>query len=132
MDKPLGPFHLHRAVAGQSFLEDPVAEGDLCSLLSNLLENAVEGCRAAGGDTVRASLHTEKGYLFISAANPAAGDVLAENPALRTTKREPAGHGCGVPLIRRIAAKYGGCAVFGMENGWFTADVMLCMEEADG
>lgn len=110
----------------------PVAEGDLCSLLSNLLENAVEGCRAASGDTVRASLHTEKGYLFISAANPAAGDVLAENPALRTTKREPAGHGCGVPLIRRIAAKYGGCAVFGMENGWFTADVMLCMEEADG
>lgn len=108
----------------------PVAESDLCSLLSNLLENAVEGCKVAGGDRVRMTLHTDKGYLFVSAANPAAGDVLADNPALRTTKRE-AGHGCGVPLIRRIAEKYGGCAVFGMENGWFTADVMLCMEEAE-
>lgn len=107
----------------------PVADSDLCSLLSNLLENAVEGCQRAGGDAVRASLHTDKGYLFVSVANPAAGDVLAENPLLHTTKAEPAGHGCGVPLIRRIAAKYGGCAAFGMENGWFTADVMLCMEE---
>lgn len=106
-----------------------VADGDLCSLLSNLLENAVEGCQKAGGNIVRASLHTEKGYLFLSVTNPAAGDVLAENPALHTTKSSPSGHGCGIPLVRRIAAKYGGCASFGMENGWFTADVMLCMED---
>lgn len=108
-----------------------VADGDLCSLLSNLLENAVEGCQKAGGDTVRASLHMEKGYLFLSVTNPAAGDVLAENPLLRTTKNSPSGHGCGIPLVRRIAAKYGGCASFGMENGWFTADVMLCTEDEE-
>lgn len=109
----------------------PIADSDLCSMLSNLLENAVEGCKNASGDTVRASLHTEKGYLFISVANPAESDVLAENPALQTTKPKPEGHGCGVPLMRRIAARYGGCVSFGMENGWFTADVMLCMEEAE-
>lgn len=109
----------------------PIADSDLCSLLSNLLENAVEGCKAAGGDTVRCSLHTDKGYLFLSAANPAAGDVLAENPTLHTTKADPSGHGCGIPLMRRIAAKYGGCASFGMENGWFAADVMLCMEDSE-
>lgn len=107
----------------------PVADADLCSLLSNLLDNGVEGCLAAGGGLVRASVHTEKGYLFITVANPAPADILEKNPRLVTTKRDVSGHGFGIPIIRRVAEKYNGCATFTVENGWFSADVMLCLEE---
>lgn len=107
-----------------------VADADLCSLLSNLLDNAVEGCRQAGRGSVRATLHTEKGFLFIRVTNPAPPDVLQKNPMLLTTKKDSGAHGFGIPMIRRIAEKYNGCVTFGTEDDCFAADVMLCLEEA--
>lgn len=106
-----------------------IADDDLCSLLSNMIDNGVEGCLRAGGELVKATLHTEKNSLFISVANPAADDVLTENPKLLTTKKNPQAHGFGIPIIRRIADKYDGAVSFAAEKGWFTADAMLYMEE---
>jgi signal transduction histidine kinase len=109
----------------------PIREADLCSMLSNLLDNSIEGCLAAGGDQIKASLHTEKGYLFITVTNPAPPDLMASNPQLTTTKHDTAAHGYGIPIIRRLADKYNGCVTFQMDNGFFVADVMLCLEEHD-
>ncbi len=106
-----------------------IADDDLCSLLSNMLDNGVEACLRAGKDLVRAALHTDKGCLFITVANPVAEDVIRLNPALLTTKDNAAGHGFGIPIIRSIAEKYDGFAAFHVEDGWFTADAMLYMEE---
>lgn len=105
-----------------------IADDDLCSLLSNLLDNAVEACLRAGGDTVRATLHTDKGCLFITVTNPMSGDVLKENPDLHSTKEQPS-HGFGIPIIRQIAEKYDGFVTFHGADGWFTADVMVYLEE---
>lgn len=107
-----------------------IADGDLCSMLSNMLDNGVEGCLRAGGDTVRATLHTEKNCLFITVTNPAVDGVLQKNPNLATTKSDPAAHGFGIPILRRIAERYDGIVSFSQEDGWFTADAMLYMEEA--
>ncbi|MCD7748499.1 MAG: GHKL domain-containing protein [Oscillospiraceae bacterium] len=104
-----------------------IADEDLCSLLSNMLDNSVEGCVRAGGSQVRATLHTEKGCLFISVKNPVAEDVTAGN--LTTTKKNPAAHGFGIPIIRRIAEKYDGFVTFRVDGGYFTTDAMLYMEE---
>ena len=104
-------------------------EGDVCSLLSNLLDNAVEGCLRAGGSLVKSTLRVEKGFLFVSVSNPVRGDVLAENPSLRTTKRAAAAHGFGIPVIRRIVEKHDGCITFACSDGLFTADAMLSLEE---
>lgn len=104
-----------------------IADEDLCSLLSNILDNSVEGCIRAGGGQVWATLHTEKGCLFISVKNPVAEDVTADD--LSTTKKNPAAHGFGIPIIRRIAEKYDGFVTFRVDEGYFTTDAMLYMEE---
>lgn len=107
-----------------------IADGDLCSMLSNMLDNGIEGCRRAGGSLVQTTLHMEKNCLFISVSNPAEGHVLQQNPRLLTTKGDSSSHGFGIPLLRRIAEQYDGIVSFSEENGWFTADAMLYAEEA--
>lgn len=106
-----------------------IADNDLCSLLSNMLDNSVEGCLRAGQSEVKASLHTDKNCLFITVTNPATEDVLSANPNLFSTKNNPTAHGFGIPIIRRIAEKYDGIVTFHAEDGWFTADAMLYLEE---
>ena len=104
-----------------------IADDDLCSLLSNLLDNGVEGCLRAGKDLVRATLHTDRDCLFITVTNPVSEDILKENPELHSTKDSPS-HGFGIPIMRRIAEKYDGFVSFHVDEGWFTADAMLYME----
>lgn len=106
-----------------------IEDDDLCSILSNMLDNGVEGCLRAGQSCVRATLHTDKNCLFITVTNPVAEDVLKINPELHSTKNNPTAHGFGIPIIRRIAEKYDGAVAFHMEDGWFTADAMLYMED---
>lgn len=106
-----------------------IADDDLCSLLSNMLDNGVEACLRAGQNCVKATLHTDKNCLFVTVTNPVTEDVLKTNPDLRSTKQNPAAHGFGIPILRRIAEKYDGIVSFHTENGWFTADAMLYMED---
>ena len=105
-----------------------IADDDLCSLLSNMLDNGVEGCLRAGKSLVKATLHTDKGCLFITVTNPADEAALRANPGLLSTKENAESHGFGIPIIRSIAAKYDGAVAFRVEDGWFTADAMLYME----
>ena len=105
-----------------------IADDDLCSLLSNLLDNGVEGCLRAGQNRIKATLHTDKNCLFITVTNPAPPNTLKTNPLLRSTKQNPQAHGFGIPIIRQIAERYDGIVRFSEEGGWFTADAMLYME----
>lgn len=107
----------------------PIADADMCSLLSNLLDNSIEGCLRAGESNVRATMHVRNGFLFITVINPAPADILDKNPSLLTTKANASGHGYGIPIIRRIVEKYDGCVTFSMDNGFFTADAMLSLED---
>ena len=106
-----------------------IADDDLCSLLSNMLDNGVEACIRAGESCVRATLHTDKNCLFVTVTNPVTEDVLKTNPDLHSTKNNPSAHGFGIPILRSIADKYDGIVSFHTENGWFTADAMLYMED---
>lgn len=106
-----------------------IADDDLCSVLSNMIDNGVEGCLRAGQNLVRATLHTDRNCLFITVTNPVAGDILKENPSLLSTKENASSHGFGIPILRRITEKYDGIITFHVEDGWFTADAMMYMED---
>lgn len=106
-----------------------IADDDLCSVLSNMLDNGVEGCLRAGQSLVRAALHTDRNCLFITVTNPVSRDILRENPSLLSTKENASAHGFGIPILRRITEKYDGIITFHVEDGWFTADAMMYMED---
>lgn len=110
----------------------PIAGHHLCSLLGNLLDNALDGSAGVEQPQIRVILRMKERYLYCCVSNRVDSDVLRENPALHTTKREAQEHGYGIPAIRKIAELYQGMTDFSVQNGEFVASVMLlCPEETE-
>ena len=107
----------------------PFSDVDLCSLLSNLVDNAIESCvrQKIEGASVEVMTAVRGQSLYICVKNPVAeGTNIGRSLKLRTEKSE-AGHGLGTKIVRRIACKYGGGHnyTFSVINGKFTAEVLL-------
>lgn len=109
--------------------ELPFAEADICSLLSNLIDNAAEASAACGSDEpVELSIRTEGNYLFVRVRNAVdASRSREELLSLKTSKKDRELHGCGTKIISKIAKKYGGAVKYGVTAGRFVSDVMLEM-----
>lgn len=106
----------------------PYRETDLCSLLSNLMDNAIEGAAQSGSHNpvVTVRIRPQRGYLFFRVTNPVDSQIPASRRlSLRTTKKDDRLHGFGTRMIRRIAERYQGSAKYAIRDGQFIADVML-------
>ena len=105
----------------------PVDEIDMCLVLSNLLENALEASlRTAPGRRqieITACVHADR-ILLIEVENAFDGEVNEKNGVFRSSKRRE--NGIGIQSVTRIAEKTGGTSTFTHQDGTFTAKVMLC------
>lgn len=106
--------------------EDLVAaEPDVCVLLGNLLENALEACTPLGSKGwVRLCAETagERG-LSIIVDNAAPAPPREQEGVFLSSKHE--GLGMGTQSVKAIAARYGGVAEFKWEDGVFYGSVLL-------
>ncbi len=112
--------------------ELPYEEIDLCSLVMNLLDNAIEACDGlpGGEKNVRLGIVADQGALVVTVANPSAKPpTYDEHGALLTTKGSRERHGYGTSIIRAVAEKYDGAADFSHDGGEFVARVMLALPE---
>jgi len=85
-----------------------ISDFDLCMLMGNALDNAVEGCLALPPESQR----------FIEIKGGVSANMLTvritnscpteRSPLLRTTKAEPHKHGYGLRIIRSTAKRYNG------------------------
>lgn len=103
------------------------AEVDISILLSNLLDNAIEGC--GGASEVELVIESRKSMLFVAVKNSTDKPVLTGNPTLATSKDDSGSHGYGVMSVKRIAEKYNGTAEFRDDNGFFIAEVWLTIPD---
>ena len=105
----------------------PVDEIDMCLVLSNLLENALEAslrtATARRQIEITAYVHAER-LLLIEVENTFDGEVNEKNGVFRSSKRK--GSGIGLQSVSHIAEKSGGASTFTHQNGIFSAKVMLC------
>ncbi|MDR2615257.1 MAG: ATP-binding protein [Oscillospiraceae bacterium] len=73
----------------------------LCSIFSNILDNAIAACRKTPGadkPVIRLSSITDGDYLIVKTTNPS--DKPGRKPAT--------GHGYGLRILSELAARYGG------------------------
>lgn len=102
--------------------ELPVADMDLCALLGNSLDNAMEAAEKGWDKRVTVRCRADKGLLMLRVDNALAGD---EKPGLATTKPEKAAHGFGLPSMREIAKRYGGSLETRTADGRF--ELVVCL-----
>ena len=108
----------------------PLSDTELCSLLSNGLENAISAASCLEPErrttSVKAMVH--KANLLILIENPYTGTVAMKNELPQSSLE---GHGYGTHSIAAIADKHGGQAIFSAVNGIFTLKIMLPLRKCD-
>ena len=104
----------------------PVKEMDLCVIVGNILDNALEACaRLAGKEDlfIRISMGQVKQCLLLEAENSA--DISAAPPMGVSTKEDGLGHGLGLGNVRAAAAGYNGAVHEEAKEGVFTISVLV-------
>ena len=102
--------------------ELPLADADLCALLGNALDNAMEAAERAEDKDVLLRCRTEKGLFMLRVENAYAGNPA---PDLATTKADKASHGFGLAGMREIAERLGGSLEIRANGGRFQLVVCL-------
>lgn len=101
-------------------------ETDMCVLLGNMLDNAIEACeKCETARFIELSIASRGEQFLIEVANSVCENVLGENAALATTKPNSELHGFGTKSIRQIAEKYDGNVRYFQEGDMFTCEVIL-------
>lgn len=100
-------------------------EVDLCVIVGNLLENAVDACSRihAGEKTLRFQGSLKQGRLRITCENRYEGEVNEFNGVFLSSKH--AGAGMGIRSIRTVVGKYGGIARFEPGENIFLSSVFV-------
>ena len=103
-----------------------VSDVDLCVIIGNLLDNAVESCRqlpAKEDRFLRVYVGRVKGQLYISVQNAVAG--RADRSAGHYRSRKGVGHGFGLRRVDALVAQYGGLVNRQDESGIFATEIFL-------
>lgn len=99
---------------------------DICVLLSNLLDNAIEASQfVTEHPIITLAVTNQQNYLCILVRNRIMQSVLKQNEQLKTTKRNKKNHGLGLYSVGQIVDKYEGMKNFYEKNGYFVADIWL-------
>ena len=104
-------LHVKALEVGRNAVEDM----DWCTILANLLDNAIEACEKVPEDSI----------IILKISNPYSRGIQAEGDRLRSRKRNKALHGIGLESVRNSVEKYNGTFEFSYEGEVFRVSVML-------
>lgn len=111
-----------------------VSSDDLCIILFNLLDNAMDSCRACQEKgqrpplTVSVTIRLIHQFLMIKVANPCTQKPRRLAGFFPTTKPNPRHHGIGLQNVRETAEKYGGNVEFETKDATFVTSVLLFLD----
>lgn len=108
-----------------------ITDVDLCVLIGNLLDNAIEACSRIPDDHkpedkpfLRVYIGMKGNQLYICITNTVYGRAKQVDGRFVTSKRSD-GHGLGLMRIDKICQKYDGYIHRGSEEGAFSTEILL-------
>lgn len=102
---------------------------DLCIILSNCLDNAIEACIKINDEAINKKIiitsYLKDLYLIIEVSNTTTDKVKYKNNKIISTKKDRNNHGIGLSNIEMIIKKYNGILDIITEENKFTLNIML-------
>lgn len=98
---------------------------DLCTIFSNLLNNAVEASEKTEDKEINVELRYSEEEIIITVSNFYNGILNKKNGEIATTKNNTNMHGWGMQNIRESVRKYYGCLDIEIEQNIFYVTVLL-------
>lgn len=98
---------------------------DICTILSNLLSNAIEAECAAGGETVHVEFRYTDSEIMLVVENDYIQDLEQSDGAFFTTKEDKANHGFGLENVKECIKKNNGQITIDTEKNIFR--VLVCV-----
>ena len=106
---------------------------DLCVILGNTLDNAIEACQNLSTEepkTIRVTSNCNSGFLFLTVRNPVAQNVTIQNNHIVTTKANKTLHGFGLYSLHSVVKRYDGEVKLSSTDDCFTVDIDLCLKSS--
>ena len=107
----------------------PFKSADLCILLGNILDNAIEASVMLDQERryIKFFMKYEKNTLIITVINAYNGELLRNGSGkIITNKGDSENHGIGLESVRKVTKKYHGSVVIEPGTQKFTIKIVLC------
>lgn len=120
IDSLIGYWYVVAKKEGIEFLADitipmkiPFKGADICLILGNLLENAVEAAQKVDEKKyIKIQVKYDKNNLLLFLVNSYKGQLVkTKDNMLKSTKSDAENHGVGLPSVYRVVEKYQGTVV---------------------
>ena len=110
----------------------PYDDKDLCGILTNILDNAIEAASKMEDKTVELKIEWKNELLLISCSN--ATDRFPEGTIrenIPTSKKNKEVHGYGMKIVRATVKKYNGAVKIAVKDGRFRLSLYLGQRAAE-
>lgn len=101
------------------FIED----ADICTLLGNVLDNAIEACNGLEEAFIRIYMVMRKNQLYLSVQNSSDDKLIKNKDKFISTKR--GNHGLGLKRVDMVVKKHGGFLYLSKEPGVFGIEISI-------
>lgn len=117
------------SVFGYMNFDLQITDEEVCSLVGNLWDNAIEACERLKQNEevwIEFLLQIRPEKLLMEISNPYREIVTDKRGKLQTTKVSKGIHGIGVRTIKDITERYGGYFRYELYDHVFSVEVMIC------
>jgi len=103
-----------------------IKEDDIVTILSNLLNNAIEALNKVDGERImHLKITNDEEYLTIAVKNNINKQVKVVDGRYLTSKDNPHEHDIGIENVAAAVSKYGGAYVIKQEDGYFKFSILI-------
>ncbi len=112
-----------------------IKQTDICAILGNLIDNAIEACLKIDDKNMRlvmVRISYSNNIVFIKIKNSVLNNPFDETITLKTTKEDKQAHGLGLTIVKNALEKYSGDLLQSFVDDMFVTEVILyCNNSAD-